>query len=69
MGTKGCRCFMVHSYYPKGILSDYLSRNASLLVLHPSELVNIATQILSGMAYLEKCGVVHGELVSGHLFQ
>jgi hypothetical protein len=64
MGTKGSRGFLVHNHHLKGALSDYLSRNASLLVLHPSELVNIATQILTGMTYLEECGVVHGELVS-----
>ena len=64
LGSKGSRVFMAHSHYPKGSLSDYLSRNASLLISHPSELVNIATQILTGMVYLEECGVVHGELVS-----
>lgn len=64
IGSKGSRIFMVHSHYPNGQLSDYLTRNASLLISHPSELVNIITQILTAMVYLEQCGVVHGELVN-----
>lgn len=55
---------MLHCHYPDGMLSDYLARNASLLISHPSELANIITQILAGMIYLEEVGVVHGELVT-----
>ncbi|XP_001641821.3 uncharacterized protein LOC5521937 isoform X2 [Nematostella vectensis] len=61
---KNSRLLVIQSYLPKGNLSSYLSRNASLLLLHPSEMVNIARQVLTGMAYLEESGIVHGELVA-----
>lgn len=47
-----------------GDLSEYLTRNSSLLQSYPTELGNIMNHVINGMVYLHECRVVHGELVS-----
>lgn len=63
VGIKGPRSFMVQGNLPNGDLSDYLTRNSSLLLSYPTELGHIMNQVINGMVYLHECSVVHGELI------
>ena len=58
---------IVTEYFQKGSLSNYLhSMSGKSLKVH--DLIAISAQVAHGMAYLEKCKVVHRNLAASNVF-
>ena len=65
--TEGEPVYIVTEFMKNGILLDYLQKGEGRHMKLP-ELIDIAAQVASGMAYLEECHYIHRNLGAHNIF-
>ena len=64
--TVGEPMYIVTEFMKNGSLQDYLQKGEGQHLQFP-QLINIATQVASGMAYLEECHYIHRNLAAQNI--